>query len=306
MAPCYAKIAAVVEERKALDANAYSLMLLLTALWGVQQVVIKLTAPDISLLMQGALRSAIATVLVVVWARVRGVPLFRRDGTGVSGTIAGLLFAVEFGFIYFGLGHTAASRMSVFVYLAPVLAALGLHLFVPGERLTAVQFLGVLLAFAGVASAFSEGFGAARQSTLIGDACGVVAAFLWAGTTLVIRATGLARISATKTLFYQIGWASLVLPVASFLLGEPGITRVSGFAIASLVYQGVIAGFACLLIWFWLLRHYLAARIGVLSFLTPLFGVLCGVWALDEPLSGTFAAAAVLVGAGIGLVNLRR
>lgn len=306
MPPCYAKITGVVEERKALDANAYSLMLLLTVLWGVQQVVIKLTAPDVSLLMQGAVRSAIATVLVVAWARLRGVPLFQRDGTEVSGTIAGLLFAVEFGFIYYGLGHTAASRMTVFVYLAPVLAALGLHFAVPGERLTPAQFVGVLLAFAGVATAFSEGFFAARQSTMLGDACGVIAAILWAGTTITIRATGLARIAATKTFFYQIGSAALVLPFASIVMGEPGIVHLSPFAVASLAFQGVIAGFACLLAWFWLLRHYFAARLGVLSFLTPLFGVLCGVVVLHEPLGGTFAAAAVLVGAGIVLVNFRR
>lgn len=296
----------MVEERKPLDARAYAVMLVLTALWGIQQVVIKLTAADVSLVMQGGLRAIIATVLVLGWARLRGVALFQRDGSGLAGTVAGLFFAVEFVFIYFGLGHTSASRMSVFIYLAPVLAAVGLHLTVPGERLTPGQMLGVLLAFAGVATAFSEGFFAARQSTLLGDACAVVAAFLWAGTTVVIRATTLARIPATKTFFYQIGWSALLLPLASWLLGEPGVVRPSGFAVASLFYQGVIAGFACLLAWFWLLRHYIVGRIGVLSFLTPLFGVVCGVVVLDEPLSGTFALAAVLVGAGIVLVNFRR
>ena len=64
--------------------------------------------------------------------------------------------------------------------------------------------------------------------------------------------------------------------------------------------------FASYLAWFWLLTRYLAARLSVLSFLTPLFGVLCGVVFLAEPLSGRFAAAALLVAGGIVLVNLRR
>ena len=295
-----------VADRKPLDATAFGLMLVLCVIWGYQQVAIKLTVPDVSPVMQGALRSIIATVLVIAWARWRGVALFNRDGTLGSGTLAGVLFGIEFVFIYYGLGHTAASRMAVVIYLAPVLAALGLHFTVPGERLSAVQWAGVLVAFGGVATAFSEGFLGANRSTLLGDACGVVAAFLWAATTVTIRSTSLARIPATKTFFYQIGWAAIVLPIASVAMGEPGVIAWTPLAIASIAYQGILAGFATLLVWFWLLRHYLVARIGVLSFLTPMFGVLCGVVFLDEPLSGTFGLAALLVGAGIVLVNLRR
>ena len=292
-------------DRKALDATAFAAMLILGAVWGIYQVFVKLTLQDVSPLMQGGLRSIIATLLVFAWARWQGVALIARDGTFGAGCAAGALFALEFVFIYFGLGHTAASRMSVFVYLAPVLAAVGLHLFVPGERLTAGQWGGVLLAFAGVALAFSEGFFAASSSTLLGDASGVIAGVLWASTTVVIRATSLSRASATRTLFYQIAAAALVLPLASWAIGEPGVVSLSGFALASLAYQGVIVGFASLLVWFWLLRRYLAARLGVLSFLTPMFGVVSGVVFLSEPLTARFVAGALLVGAGIMLVNLR-
>jgi drug/metabolite transporter (DMT)-like permease len=281
-------------------------MLLLCTVWGVQQVVIKLTAPDVSLIMQGGIRAVIATLLVLFWAWLRRIPLLERDGTLAGGLASGLLFAVEFVLIYYGLGHTAASRMSVFVYLAPIFAALGLHFTVPGERLVAVQWAGVLLAFGGVALAFSEGFTSAGGATLVGDACGVVAALLWAATTIVIRASKLARVAATKTLLYQIGCAALVMPLASIAIGEPGVVSLSAFALASLAYQGILAGFVTLLAWFWLLRHYLAARLGVLSFVTPMFGVVCGVVLLREPLSGYFVLAAILVGAGIVLVNLRR
>lgn len=295
------------QDRKALDGTAFAAMLALCVVWGFQQVPIKLTAPEVSLLMQGAIRSIIATLLVFLWARAQGVRLFGRDGSLPSGLAAGLLFAFEFVFIYFGLGHTAASRMSVFVYLAPVFAAVGLHLFVPGERLVAGQWLGVLLAFAGVALAFSEGFFLIdNENTLLGDACGVIAALLWAGTTVVIRATALARISATKTLFYQIGVAAAVLPLASWAIGEKGVVSLSAFALASLAYQSVLVGFVSLLAWFWLLRRYLAGRLGVLSFMTPMFGVLAGVVFLDEPLTAYFTGGALLVGAGIVLVNLRR
>jgi drug/metabolite transporter (DMT)-like permease len=280
-------------------------MVLLAALWGFQQVTIKLIAADVSLVMQAAIRSMLATLLLLIWSTLTGRILFRRDGTLAAGIAAGLLFGLEFVFIYGGLGYTNASRMSVFVYLAPPLTALGLHFFVAGERLGALQWGGVLLAFAGLVLAFSEGL-FSGMNTWAGDLCGLAAAALWAATTVLIRASSLARATATKTLLYQLAVSALVLLLASFLLGEPGIRRIDALVLASLAYQGVIVAFASYLAWFWLLTRYLAARLSVLSFLTPLFGMLSGVAFLSEPLSAHFALAAAAIAAGIVLVNTRR
>lgn len=125
--------------RKPVDALAVSMMIVLCMCWGFQQITIKVAAAGISPIMQAGLRSIIATALLLIWAQLRGIRLFGRDGTLAAGTVAGALFAAEFVFIYAGLGHTAASRMVVFIYLAPCLTALGLQWFVPGERLNAVQ-----------------------------------------------------------------------------------------------------------------------------------------------------------------------
>jgi drug/metabolite transporter (DMT)-like permease len=294
-----------VDSRKPLDARAFSLMLVLTALWGFQQVAIKLTAPDVSLVMQAALRTVLAAGLLLAWARWRGIPLFSRDGTLAAGIGAGLLFGGEFVFIYAGLEHTAASRMVVFIYLAPIVTALGVHWLVPGEHLSRAQWAGVLLAFAGVALAFGEGFLAAQGATLLGDLFGMVAAVLWGLTTVLIRASRLGGASAEKTLFYQLGVSAPLLLAASLAVGEAGVVALTPFALASLAYQGAIVAFASYLAWFWLLTRYLAGRLAVFSFMTPLFGVLAGVAVLGEPLRPAFAGAALLVGAGIVLVNRR-
>ena len=280
-------------------------MLLLAALWGFQQAAIKLVAADVSLVMQAAIRSAGATVLVLAWAFYRGIPLFTRDGTLLAGIAAGLLFGAEFAFIYGGLAHTNVSRMTVFVYLAPPLTALGLHFFVRGERLAALQWLGVAAAFAGLVLAFSDGLSSER-STWIGDLCGLLAAVLWAATTLLIRMTRLASAEPAKTLLYQLAVSAVFLLPASILMGEAGVVALTPLAVTSLVYQTVAVAFASYLAWFWLLSRYLAARLSVMSFLTPLFGVLSGVLFLSESLTARFAFAALAIGAGIVLVNRPR
>ncbi len=277
-------------------------MVFLCFIWGFTHVVAKLTAPHISMVMQSGLRSGISALLVLIWAGARGIPIFKRDRTLWLGIAAGALFAGEFLFISLGLVHTGASRMVVFLYLAPCLTILGLHWFIPSERLSWRQWLGILFAFGGIVLAFSDGFAAARSS-LLGDLFGLIAAVLWAATTVLIRVTQLSTISASKVLFYQLAVTAVLLPVASIWLGEPGIVSITPLVILSLIYQSAIVSFASYLAWFWLLTRYLATRLSVFSFLTPLFGVVAGVVVLHEPLRPIFLGAVALVGMGIYLVN---
>jgi drug/metabolite transporter (DMT)-like permease len=287
-------------ERRPLDAVAGMTMVLLTMCWGFQQVAIKLAAPAVPFVLQGGLRSTAAALLLLGWAWLRRIPLWERDGTLAPGLLAGVAFAGEFALIYAGLAHTTASRMIVFLYLSPCLTALGLARFVAGERLCPLQWAGILLAFAGVAFAFFDG--SMGSATLAGDVCGVLAAVLWAATTVLIRATRLSGASATKTLFYQLGVSAALLPLASLALGE-GVATWTPIAVASLAYQAIVVAFASYLAWFWLLTRYLAGRLSAFSFLTPLFGVASGALVLSEPLTARFASAAALVVAGIAMVN---
>jgi len=292
-------------KRVPLDSVAFATMVLCCFVWGLTNVVTKLVAADISPVMQGGLRSILATALLMSWARMRNIPLFDHDGTLKAGLIAGALFAGEFLFVYAGLAHTAASRMVVFVYTAPCLTALGLHWFVPGERLHPAQWIGILLAFGGIVTAFGDGL-TSSPASLLGDAFGVIGGILWAATTVWIRATGLTRISAAKVLFYQLAVSSLTLPVASRLMGEAGVIALTPMALTGLLYQGAIVAFATYLAWFWLLTRYLAGRLAVFGFLTPLFGVMMGAVILAEPLRPAFLGALAMVGIGIWLVNARR
>ncbi|MFL9932560.1 DMT family transporter [Paraburkholderia sp. RL18-103-BIB-C] len=299
----------VLPARRAPDSFAILLMIGLCAIWGLQQVAIKSTNSALPPVFQAGLRSAIAAALVWGWARARGTPLFRDDGTLGAGLLAGVLFAAEFVCIFLGLTLTSASRMAVFLYTAPCFTALGLHWFVDGERMRRIQWLGIFVAFAGMTLAFADGFlhgPAARGSTLAGvagDALGVVAGILWAATTVVVRATRLAQSSASKTLFYQLAVSAVVLLALALGLGQARVDTVTPLALVSLAYQAVVVAFVSYLVWFWLLTRYSASRLSVFSFLTPLFGVTFGVMLLGESFSLRFLLAAMLVLTGIALVN---
>jgi len=293
----------MIARKDHLDSTAVSLLLACCLFWGVQQVLVKATLPELPPVFQAAVRFAGATVLLMLWCRWRGVALFARDGSLGPGLLAGGLFAAEFACIYIGLQHTTASRLTVFLYTSPFWVAALVPLFVPTERLRPQQWAGLACAFVAVVFALREGFAAGGPATGLGDLMGLAAGALWGLTTVAIRATGLARVSAEKLLMYQVAVSAVALPPLSLALGEPWTTPWSAFAATSMAVQTVVGAFASYLAWMWMLGRYPATKISVFVFLTPLFALLAGALWLREPVTPSLLAALALVAAGIVLVN---
>jgi drug/metabolite transporter (DMT)-like permease len=293
----------LLDRKEHLDSLAVGALLILCASWGLQQVAIKLIAADISPVMQSALRSIGATIIVCVWIRYRGDRIFIRDGTLWWGIAAGLLFGIEFLLIYLGLAYTNASRAVIFLYMSPFVVAIGSQVFVPGERLNRYQFAGLGIAFTGILVVFGESLSLPTREMLFGDTLMIVAAVFWGATTVVIKAGPLATIAPARTLLYQLAVSIPILLFGSMALREPGIVTLSTLAIGSLVYQTLWVASMTFLAWFWLIRHYPAPKIASFTFLTPLFGVIAGWAVLDEPITPALLIALALVGSGVYLVN---
>jgi drug/metabolite transporter (DMT)-like permease len=273
------------------------------AAWGVNQVAIKVASAGISPILQVGLRSLLAGILVLAWARARGVRLFARDRTLLPGIAAGLLFGAEFVVLYFGLTLTTASRGVVLLYLAPFVVAFGAHYLIPGDRLTWPKLAGLTAALAGLAVAMGEGLAAPGRPTLAGDLLSLLAALLWGATTVMIRTTALRAAAPEKTLIYQLGVSAVVLPPVSYLVGEPGIVDLGGPVLLAFVYTFTVVAFVSYVAWFWLVRNYPPTRVSAFTFLSPVFGVIAGNLMLGEAFTASLAAALALIAFGIYLVN---
>lgn len=292
------------QSRKPVDMTAGLLMTLFCLALGFQQVAIKGVADDISPLAQIALRSLMAGALVWLLAACRGFRFHDFHTHLGPGVLVGLGFTLEFAFVAWGLNYTLASHMSVFLYTAPVFAALGLHWLVPGEQLASRQWWGIGLAFAGMVFAMAPAASqAGTVNILLGDTLGLLAGLSWAATTLVLRRTSLSEAPPEQTLVYQLGIASVLLIPAAFVLGDLGSIQWTALAIASLGFQTLVISFAALLLWFALLRRYWASQLGVFSFLSPVFGVLFGALVLNDPLTINFVIGGGTILAGIVLVT---
>jgi drug/metabolite transporter (DMT)-like permease len=285
-----------------LTPGAVAWMLMLCLSWGFNQVAVKLALPDVPPMLQATIRSAGALPVLLVIAWLRGVRLFERDGTLGAGLFAGLLFGVEFVLLFHGLKLTSASRAVVFLYGAPFFVAFGSYQFL-GERLRASQWGGLGLSFIGVALAIGVPQADVDASVLLGDLLVVGAGALWAATTLVVKATSLLHAPPEKSLGYQLAVSVPILAVSAWVSGET-LTRVPGpLALSLMAYQTIWVVGLTFLIWFALVKTYSASKLSAFSFITPLFGVVAGYVIMHDTLTPIFGVAAVLVMAGLYLVN---
>lgn len=293
--------AVTLERRDAVDAAAAGMMVFLTFFWGLNGVAAKLANAGYNPMLVVAIRSALGGALVLCWCWRRRIPLLGRDRSLGPGILAGALFGGEFLLIYFGLEFTTVGRSALLVNTMPFWVLLGAHFFL-GERMSTRALAGLALAFCGVAIIFSDRLGAANPNAIVGDLLSLGAGIAWASTTIVIKRTQLAVISAEKLLLYQLAMAALVglafLPLAGDALRNATLT-----ATAALLFQGLFVVPVTYLLWMWLMRRYPAGGLASFVFLSPAFGVLCGAVLLGEPLTLRIGVSLVLIAVGLLVVN---
>ncbi|HEX4411736.1 MAG TPA: DMT family transporter [Xanthobacteraceae bacterium] len=289
-----------------LDTFAVAVTIGLCLSWGFNNVAIKLAIHDIPPLLQSASRSALAATVVGLWALARRIPLFRRDGTLKAGLLAGVFFALEFLLIYRGLLWTTATRGVLFLYLAPFFVVAGSRWLIPGDHFDRSQWTGLLLSFIGIVIAFGLPTPAQDPRQFLGDLMLMGGAASWAATTLIIKASTLNRVSAEKTILYQLVVSAPLLGLGAWIFGEHIDHIPSPVALGAFAYQTFWVVSVTFTIWFALVVRYSAARLSVFTFLAPLFGVAAGHFVLNDPLTPAFALAVGLVAGGLLLVNRPR
>jgi len=288
-----------VADRHPIDTRAALIMVMLCAVWGTQQAIVKLGAADMSPVLQMAFRSGMAAVGVFALARARGETQWFCHATLIPGIAVGTFFGLEFACVGEALRYTSASHVTVYLYSAPILIAVGLGFLHRDERLRAEQWLGVLFSFAGVVVTFlGRGEPRTYPSMHFGDALALGGALSWAMTAIVLRSSKLANAPATVTLFYQLSGALVLAGLLALALGETTVHLTPGLGV-SLVWQVLVVAFASYLTWFGLLRRYSSARLGVLSFMTPVFGVAGGVILLGDRIDTGFGLGAMMILGGI-------
>jgi len=296
---------AMAPKRARLDTFGATALVGIAGLLAFNQVVIVWVNEGLQPVFFAGLRSALATGFVALWLWARRRPARYTPGTAAAGVLIGTVFAAEFLCLFLALDLTAISRAVLIFYTMPVWLALMAHVWLPGERLTPIRTLGLVLAFAGTATAILDRSHAGTgTASLTGDLCALGGALGWAGTAFLTKVTAMKRVGPEMQLFWMVAVSAPVLLVASLFFG-PLIRDLQPIHLVWLTFQASVVVAGGFIGWLWLLSVYPAATVASFSFLTPVLSLGLGWLVLDEPLGPAIIVAAVLVAVGIVLINRR-
>ncbi|MGX1670386.1 EamA family transporter [Streptomyces sp. NPDC055400] len=288
-----------------------ALAVLVTAVWGVNFVVIEVGLDHFPPLLFSALRFLVAALPAVFFV---GRPMVAWDGVspartkwGAWGGVVGVglaLGVMKFGLLFVGMNQgMPAGLSSLVLQIQAVFTALFAFVAL-GERPGRIRLAGMVVALAGIGvAAADEG----ASGPLLGFTLVVVAAVGWGVSNVLTRK------AAPPAPFSFMVWTSAVpvLPLFALSLAFEGWDRDSR-ALASLDWTGVgiiafvawvttLFGFGA---WSFLLRSHPASSVAPFTLLVPVFGMSSAALFLGESVSPLrWCAAALLVG-GVALASL--
>ena len=285
-----------------IDLKGAATILILTLLWGLNYPAIKFSNAGLSPIFTALLRSSIASILGIIYCISIKQPLFHKGITLLHGFIVGLLFGLEFIFLYLGMLYTDAARSVIFVYLSPFVVAIGAHILLK-ERLNIIKTIGLILAFFGIYLVFKGKPSAYNRLMLLGDMLEIMAAIFWGATTLYIKKYLAHKVHPINTFLYQLVFSIPVIFVCAYVLEDVWIRDINPIVIGSVIYQSFIVAFVSYLMWFKLIHIYPVGKLSVFTFLTPIFGVFSGILFLKEQLTIGLTLGLILVCFGIYCAN---
>ena len=281
-----------------------ALSLLLAFLWGGNSPSIKVGLDDFPPMALAFFRFVIGLVVVGSWSLYRRVSLGLQRGELPRLLLLTAIFILQIICLNTGTKYTTASRSTIFINVYPFFTALFAHFWIPGERLSIPKTLGIIVAFSGVFITVAPNLGEGETS-IIGDIL-VLVSGCFLGLRVVVTKLLVQAIHPYRLLVWYLSLSLPCYAVMNLILerGEP--MQLTLASTAALLYQGgVIAGY-CFLAWTSILERYSASKLVVLFFATPLSGVLFSYLVLGDELTLHLLGGAILVAAGIYLVNIQR
>ncbi len=291
-----------IDENQPLTTRSVLLVLMLCTLWGGLVVSVKVGLEGIPPILLAVVRFGVALVCVYTWTRLAGVSLYVQRGDRLVIAVPAIVMAAQILFLNIGAEQTSGSHAVLFMQTYPFVVAGIAHFIIPGDRLTLMKLVGLVLAGGGmVLTIYDEAGG---PSTPLGDVL-VLFSSISLAIQIMINKVLVRRISPVAVIFWQ---QVVVLPIFTVLwaLTEWHLpVTVNPSIVAAVLYQGAIVAGFCFLVWIRLLQRHSATQISAFFFTTPLFGVLLSWLILGDQVTTYLTGGLVLLAVGLWVVNRR-
>ena len=293
-----------MQKKTKIDAFGAIALISFSLLLGINHVVIKIVNLGLNPIFFAGIRSFIAFIFIIIWMKLLNKPIvFNSKYTKIS-FIAGIIFALEFLFLFLALDFTTVSRNSIIYYSMPLWLNILLFFTKSNEKISLLKFLGLILAFIGVVISITN-FKInliLNSPNLIGDILAFLAALFWALLIIIAKNSSFSKVSPEMQLLWMVMVSGPILTIISLFIEDP-IRNFQLIHIWGILFQSIIVVAGGFLFWLWLLSKYPASGVASFSFLTPIFTIFFGWLILSEVMTLDFLIAAFLVISGLILIN---
>ena len=293
-----------MQKKTKIDAFGAIALISFSLLLGINHVVIKIVNLGLNPIFFAGIRSFIAFIFIIIWMKLVDKPIvFNSKYTKIS-FIAGIIFALEFLFLFLALDFTTVSRNSIIYYSMPLWLTILLFFTKSNEKISFLKFLGLILAFIGVVLSVTN-FKInliLNSPNLIGDILAFLAALFWALLIIIAKNSSFSKVSPEMQLLWMVMVSGPILTIFSLFIEDP-IRNFQLIHIWGILFQSIIVVAGGFLFWLWLLSKYPASGVASFSFLTPIFTIFFGWLILGEVMTFDFIIAAFLVISGLILIN---
>jgi drug/metabolite transporter (DMT)-like permease len=278
-----------------------ALLAFIVLAWGLNWVVMKVVVQEVTPLWAVAMRTIMATVVLVPALVLTGQFIVPRRSDVLIILVISLFHMVGFAALMTaGLKYVPAGRAIVLGYTTPLWVAPGAWLFLR-ETISFRQLIGIGLGLLGLLLMFDpNAFDWQDTNALLGNVLILLAAVCWSISIVYTRAH---RWTATpfQLVLWQTFLAAVVLSVLALTFEGAPRVAMSMKAFLALVYNGAI-GTA---LGYWAMTVVnkelpaISSSLGVLG--TPVVGIGLSILILGEPMDPMLVLSAMMILAGIAV-----
>jgi drug/metabolite transporter (DMT)-like permease len=275
-------------------------LLLLGLSQGASYLFIRVAVRELSPPALMEVRLLLAAPVLVAYCLARGLGAELRAASRNGLVIGALGAAIPFTLIAWGERHVDAGVAGVANATVPIFVALIALKVLPGERVTGMRLVGVVLGLGGVAllaGVHPQG----GWSGVAGTLAVVVAALSYALATLYAQRAGVGSIVLAAA---SLVWAAVLL--LPFAAAAPPAHLPSTKTLVVLAVLGIACTSVPHALYYSMVTWHGASRTVLLTYMTPVFALALGAWFLGErttmpKLAGlALIVAGITLGAGIG------
>jgi drug/metabolite transporter (DMT)-like permease len=281
----------------------YLLILLAIIFWGTSFVATKTVLQEIKPVTIIILRLVLASVLLTI------IALSTKRKFSINLKSHGWIFILALVAVFHlwiqvtGLQYTTAANTGWIIGTAPVfMAILGFTFY--KEKITLLQFAGILVALAGLLLLIGKGditnIGLIENK---GDLLVLGSAFTWGVYSMVNKKISLSYSPLMTILYLFLMMAVIIIP---FNLNSETINSVINLSTISwmwILFLGIFCSGIAYVIWAQALRDMESAKVGAFLYFEPLVTVIAAWIYLNEEITLLMIFSGLLITAGVFIVN---